>query len=517
MSFEEFNDRERTDGVQPENEIPYQQPADDPYPAQSGVHQYATPDPLADTRPQRPIQPYDMGGENKSWSEPAYEPARGVDPDAYTPGGYAYGAQSAPQQEAEKPKKKKKKFGFLKAACLVLVCALVSGAASWLVVDYVLDHHTQQVSNRPVVLGGQVSSLASDEGEIEPGETLTGNQIYNLGLKQVVGVNTAFTTNIFGQTTPRAVSGSGFIISEDGYILTNYHVISYAVVYGGELTVFTSDGTEYDASIVGYIESNDIAVIKIDAQGLTPVTLGDSDTMQVGEWVYAIGNPLGELEYSMTPGIVSAQDRVITTTDDITDTATSINMFQISAAVNKGNSGGPVYNSRGEVIGVVTAKYADAEDGVEGLGFAIPINDALNIATQLIEQGYVAGAGLGITGINSSSMFNQFAMERYEIPEGIYVDTVNEGSAAEAAGILPGDIITALGDKETTSMDELKLALRSYTPGETETITVYRLGERMSSGQSLDLEVTFQELVEENTTVQQQPSVEYPWGFGWNW
>ena len=233
-------------------------------------------------------------------------------------------------------------------------------------------------------MGSPVSSVENDAprdtAPASPSGTLTGDQIYyDLACQQVVGVNTSFTTNAFGMSTPRAVSGSGFIISEDGYILTNYHVISYAVVYNGKLTVLTKDGTTYDAKVIGYLESNDIAVIKIDAKGLKPVALGDSDKMLVGEAVYAVGNPLGELEYSMTDGIVSAQDRMITTRDDITNATTSINMFQITAAVNAGNSGGPVYNSRGEVIGIVTAKYAD--EGIEGLGFAIPINDAVSVAT----------------------------------------------------------------------------------------------------------------------------------------
>ncbi len=476
----------------------------------------------------QPVQSY--AEEHESWRDPSYE-AAGTGENPYSPGRYAYGAQNwqQPAPEPEKPKKEKKKrgHGFLKAACLVVVCALAAGAASWAVMDYMLKHSaapgTHQVTFNTVAAGGGVQTMPPSEGGV-----LTGNDIYNLGLKQVVGVNTSFTTNIFGMATPRAVSGSGFIIDADGYILTNYHVISYAVVYGGELTVLLEDGTKYPAEVVGYMESNDVAVIKIDASGLSPVTLGDSDAMQVGEWVYAIGNPLGELEYTMTPGIVSARDRVITTSDDITGSSTSINMFQISAAVNHGNSGGPVYNSRGEVIGIVTAKYSDADEGIESLGFAIPINDAVNIATQLIEKGYVAGAGLGITGWNVDDIYTDVAMETYNIPYGVYVESVNEGSAAEAAGIRRGDIITALGDAEVSSMDELKMMLRRYTSGDTETVTVYRM-ETQTSGESMDLTITFQELVEDNST-EQQPSqgqdggysgggnggtLPWPWSWGW--
>ena len=442
-----------------------------------------------------PVQSY--MDQRESWRDPSYEAASSGE-GVYSPGRYAYGTQSwqQPAQTPEKPKKPKKKHGFLKAACLVLVCALVSGLCSWAVVDYMLDHSQPTGGGKQVVIN-QASPISGSQSDIPThdldGGSLTGNQIYELGRKQVVGVNTSLTTNIFGQTTTRAVSGSGFIISEDGYILTNYHVISYAVVYGAK----------YPAQVVGYMDSNDVAVIKIDATGLSPVTLGDSDKMLVGEWVYAIGNPLGELEYTMTPGIVSARDRVITTNDDITGNATSINMFQISAAVNHGNSGGPVYNARGEVIGIVTAKYADAEEGIESLGFAIPINDAINIATQLIETGYVAGAGLGIQGTDTDQLYRPFAIETYNIPSGCCVTTVDPGSAAEAAGLKVGDIITAFGDKPVTSMSDLKLALRRYAPGDVEKMTVYRLGANLT-GETLELTVTLQERVEETTSDQQQ-------------
>ncbi len=460
-----------------------------------------------DAAPSRvpPVQSY--VDQRESWRDPSYEAASSGE-GAYSPGRYAYGAQSwqQPAQKPEKPKKPRKKHGFLKAVCLVIICALVSGLCSWAVVDYMLDHNQLQGGGKQVVLN-QASSISGTQSDVPAanpdGGALTGNQIYELGRKQVVGVNTSQTINIFGQTTTRAVSGSGFIISEDGYILTNYHVISYAVVYGGELTVLMENGTKYPAEVVGFMESNDVAVIKIDANGLSPVTLGDSDKMLVGEWVYAIGNPLGELEYTMTPGIVSARDRVITTNDDITGAATSINMFQISAAVNHGNSGGPVYNSRGEVIGIVTAKYADAEEGIESLGFAIPINDAVSIATQLIEKGFVAGAGLGIKGTDTTELYKAFAIETYNIPNGCCVTEVTAGSAAEAAGLKAGDIITGFGDKTIASMSDLQLTLRRYSPGDVETITVYRMGANMT-GETLKLTVTLQEKVEEQSTGQQQ-------------
>ncbi len=514
MSFEEYPNNEQPDltpedaGAQPQ--------------APSGGD---SPENPVFTRPVQPIVPDEPG---RGWSEPVYEQYAPSNQDAYTPGRYAYGAQNVPSPEDMGGKKKKKNkerrsHGFLKAVALVVVCALVAGLSSWLVVDYMMDNRVTG-GNKQVVFGSpSVSDDDVPQPAATPGQELTGNQIYSLAEKQVVGVQTSLrTTNIFGQTSTSAVSGSGFIISEDGYILTNYHVISYAVVYGGTLTVLTKDGAKYDAQIVGYLESNDVAVIKIDATGLTPVTIGNSDNILVGEWVYAVGNPLGELDYTMTPGIVSAQDRVITTADEISGENVSVNMFQISAAVNHGNSGGPVYNSRGEVIGMVAAKYADADEGIEGLGFAIPINDAISIARQVVETGRVMGAGMGVQVTDVSQVYNEYAISRYNIPEGCHVDSVNDGSAAQAAGILEGDIITALDGKSCSSVDEMKLLLRRYSPGDTATVTVYRMT-KINTGESLDLTITFEEMtIDQSSSTQQQQQQQqtnptFPWGDGWPW
>jgi serine protease Do len=199
--------------------------------------------------------------------------------------------------------------------------------------------------------------------------------------------------------------------------------------------------------------------------------------MQVGDTIYTVGNPLGELDYTMTSGIVSALDRVIQV-----DAATSINMFQIDAAVNSGNSGGPVYNSEGKVIGIVSAKYASA--GVEGLGFAIPINDAVDIVSQLITNGYVAGKpSLGISVRDWSSAYAQY----YGTPEGALVEAVEPGSAADKAGVRIGDIITKLGDTDVTSTETLLIAKKMFSAGDTTTIVVSR------DGEELTLTITFDE------------------------
>ena len=262
--------------------------------------------------------------------------------------------------------------------------------------------------------------------------------------------------------------------------MTNYHVIEYAAQYGYELKVLLHNGDEYTAQIVGYYEDNDIAVIKIDATGLSPVTFGNSDTMVVGETVYCVGNPLGELDFSMTSGIISAFDRIITTDESI-----SVNMFQFDAAVNSGNSGGPVYDSNGNVLGVVTAKYSD--DGVEGLGFAIPINDAVEIASDLIAYGSVSEAYLGITVSDAAD-----DAAKYGSPLGAYIETIESGLAAERAGLKVGDIITAIDGTTISSVNELKVQLKHYGGGDTAVITVYRTGDHSS----YDIEVTLDDKAE---------------------
>ena len=473
---DELRENETAQNTEPETETMTPEAEPEPVYSEPETAHY---EPVSDEAPvfseppryTSPVREYPVS--NSGWSEPRYESAASAERDVYSPGGaVTYSQTPAP---AEKKEKKKKSHGFLKAAAIVLACAVASSAASYATVSVMTSN--QEKAPTQVVLGAE--------------RTVQDTCNY-----QVVGVNTSVnTTNIWGQTTARAVSGSGFVISTDGYIMTNYHVISYAVRYGGELTVMFEDGTSINAEkIVGYSEENDVAVIKIDASDLTlnPVVFGDSDALQVGETVYAIGNPLGELTYSMTPGIVSALDRVITTQDEDTGSYKSINMFQISAAVNSGNSGGPVYNSNGEVVGIVTAKYSD--EGVEGLGFAIPINDAIDIAKQLIEQGYVTGASIGImTRYDVDTYYQASVINTYGIPNGVIVDSVIEGSAAEKAGVKAGDIITGINGQSASGLDELRMILRKLNPGDAGKISIYRMSGAIGQGESLELDIVFDE------------------------
>ena len=336
---------------------------------------------------------------------------------------------------------------------------------------------------------------------------MTAAQIYDQATKQVVGIQSNITyMNFFGQTTQAALSGTGFFISDDGYILTNNHVISEASSSGSEINVLTYDGTTYAATVVGADASNDLAVLKIDASDCVPVTFGSSSDMSVGDTVYAVGNPMGELQFTMTSGMVSALDRDVTTEES----GGSINMFQMDAAINSGNSGGPVYNANGEVIGVATAKYSSSgtDATVEGLGFAIPSDDAKKISNDLMTNGYVTGKAK--MGVSIDQNYSSTVAQYYDMPEGAYVKYVETGSAAEKAGIQPGDIITKCGDKAIEGYEDLTNAIKSYSAGDTVEITVYRSGEEST------LNITFDEAnatQQQASAQQQQPQGNF-FGFG---
>lgn len=421
---------------------------------------------------------YKNGYTQKIYSDAHYVPENEntVPPRYYTP----------PEKPAKAPKEKKPHGRWVKALCMCLVCALLGGLCGAGIMAGSMNSRIAAVEQRLEEQTKGTLSIGQTSATPAPVSSTTTAKpvaaIYDQACNEVVGITTEVTyTNFFGQTSSSAVSGSGFIVSPDGYILTNYHVIEYAYKGNYAITVMLHDGTRYEASIVGVEDCNDIAVLKIDASGLDPVTFGDSDKLSVGDDVYAVGNPLGELEFSMTTGHVSALDRLITTEDG----SEAINMFQIDAAVNSGNSGGPVYNANGEVVGIVTAKYSDT--GVEGLGFAIPINDAAKIANDLITKGYVTGKAY--MGVSIDERYNSMYSQYYNMPIGAFVKSVESGSCAESAGIQAGDIITRLGDVEITGYSDLKQAIKQYSAGDSAELELYRAGE------SRTLTVTFDEAV----------------------
>ena len=420
---------------------------------------------------------------------------------------------------------RKKKGGAAKVVALVLACTIAGGGAGV---------GGAYLYNRAVAPQNVTTIYEEDRPTVQTvvnnnnGQPMTPEQLYAANLPSCVGITVNTTVNIFGQTTTSAASGSGFVLSRDGYIATNYHVIEEAVDNSSvTIEVSFADGSKYDARLVGGEKDNDVAVLKIEANGLTPVTLGDSSKLVVGESVYAIGNPLGELTYSLTDGIVSALDRLITTTgtdENGRQTSTTLNVFQTNCAINPGNSGGPLFDGYGNVIGITTAKYTQSSSGVsaEGLGFALPINDVKEILADLIEHGYVTGKPyMGVTVDVVSSDAQSFG-----IPAGAVVKSVADGSCAQKAGLQVNDIITAIDDTAIDSPSALTAALSSnYKAGDTATLTVIR------SQQELKLTITFDEKNAEtearnqsqsnNSQQQQQPSqgnqnngYYYQWPFG---
>ena len=406
-------------------------------------------------------------------------------------GGFGEYTDPAPGGAAPEPETPGKKPGRFtrRAIALVLACAVVGGAAGVggaAVYQRVAAPDTVMYQGeRPTV---DVDTVANSNG----GQPMTPEQLYAANLASCVGITVSTTTvNFFGQTTTSAASGSGFVLTQDGYIVTNYHVIEDAVDDSSvTVTVSFADGGKYTATLVGGEKDNDVAVIKIDATGLKPVTLGDSDQLVVGEDVYTIGNPLGELTYSLTDGLVSALDRLITTTSTNPTTGqqetTTLNVLQTNCDINPGNSGGPLFDGYGNVVGIVTAKYTQSSSGVsaEGLGFALPINDVKDIIQDLIEHGYVTGKpymGVMVTSVPDYA-------QHYGVSAGAYVESVAEGSCAQKAGLQVNDIIIAIDDTAIDSSTALTAALSSnYKAGDTAKLTVLRGSDK------LELTITFDE------------------------
>ena len=304
-------------------------------------------------------------------------------------------------------------------------------------------------------------------------------------LPSIVGINVTYSVNspFYGNQGTASAQGSGVIISEDGYILTNNHVVNsssdsafYELGKASKITVkLYNDDTEYEAKIIGTDEQTDLAVIKIDKNGLTAAELGDSDSVQVGEFCMALGNPLG-LGSTVTDGIVSAVNRTVTDED-----GNSYKAIQTNAAINSGNSGGALVNSKGQVIGINTLKVQG--EGIEGVGFAIPINSTKDIYSQLIEYNKVKRPYLGIGGIE----IDEKTAKENNLTEGIYVKTLENFSAAEKAGIRVGDVIIKADGKEIKTMDELNEIKNAKKIGDKMTLTVWR------DGKTQDIEVKLQE------------------------
>lgn len=388
--------------------------------------------------------------------------------------------EEIPAAAPQPPKKQKARGGkglIAGALCFSLLGSAL-GAGGVLLAQHMAAPGTEdRRQQNTLMVEGLRDAARIETVTIDTSRQLTPAEVYAANVNSTVGITTSVTTNFWGFQTTSAASGSGFIISTDGYILTNYHVIDDS----DSITVALYDGTTYDAALVGYDESNDIAVLKVDAENLTPVILGDSDSLNVGDSVVAIGNPLGELTFSLTAGLVSAMDREVTLSSSVT-----MDLIQTDCAINSGNSGGALFNLHGEVIGVTNAKYSSSgsQASIDNIGFAIPINSVRSIVESIIEKGYIASPYIGIQVLDVSQ-----ETQLYGVPAGIAVQLVAEDSPAAQAGLRNGDVITAVNGTALTS-DELVDLVGSSAIGDSLSMSLYR------QGQTLEITVTVGEKIQ---------------------
>ena len=376
-----------------------------------------------------------------------------------------------------KPKKKSGKMGKRIVAAVAVVALVAAGCG--ITAFSVNGYWAGQMQALQQKLDAQIMELQqqiNDKSYTGNGNSISGSvntsgvgmtpgQVYAQSVNSVVSVSAKDTGN----------GGSGFIISEDGYIVSNYHVVEGT----SRVSIYTNDEQEYEAKVVGYDSANDVAVLKVEATGLQAAKIGSSDDLIVGDQVVAIGHPLGNETPTLTVGYVSAKDQSVSTDGTI------INMLQTDAAINSGNSGGPLFNMNGEVVGITTAKYSGTTTSgasIESIGFAIPIDDVVKKMQDLIDYGYVTGAYLGVSVMD----MNTDVLDAFGFPEGAYVAETVPGYCAHAAGVKAKDMIVAVGQYEVDSVNGLTRALSKFKPGDTTTITVWRAGAQLELTITLD-------------------------------
>ena len=440
---------------------------------------------------------------------------------------YSY-TYSADEHDTDGAKPKKKKRGFLKAVAFILCMAIV-GTGSVKGYQYFEKHDSKlsimvnddKKSDKEQSESSDKSdeTKASDESSTNSASSKKDSQLPSLidlasrddaksvpdiveeAMPSVVGIastfeyksnsNSAFSWGWGSSSTPESNeikgTGTGIVMTADGYIITNAHVIyddsEYQCGKAVDVSVVFSDKSELEAKIVGYDTESDIAVLKVDADNLTPATFGNSDELEVGELVIAIGNPLGfDLFGSVTSGIVSALNREISINEK------QMKLIHTYAAINSGNSGGPLLNSCGQVIGINSAKMSSnysSSASIEGLGFAIPISEAKNIIDDLISYGYVTGKPqIGISCVDVDELYSRY----YNIPQGIWVREVEEGSAAEKAGIKVGDVIIGIEGEAVSSIKEMNEIKNKYKAGDEITLTISR------SNEDIEIKLVLQEV-----------------------
>ncbi len=444
----------------------YEQPRQQTPPAapnQTGPYYYGS---------QPPRQPYPGAGQRFSQPVPTRTASQGAAPRQNPDGG---------RPQAKIP------WGAILAVILI-VSILTGGMTGGLVAYSVVKNNmpaqesqqpapvpTQSVPDEPQPTQETTDNTTPDPSEHafdvdditgdHDGEKLSVPEINEKVSPSVVTINTTVTTSYYGRQVEAQGGGSGVIISSDGYIMTNNHVVEDAT----KISVVLQDGTTYDATLIGRDSQTDLAVVKVDAGNLTPAVLGDSDDLVVGDLAIVIGNPLGNMPGSVSMGIVSGLNRKITIDKK------TLEMIQVDAAINPGNSGGALVNIYGEVVGINTAKVA-SED-VEGVGYAIPINNAKPIIQELINNGYVPGRPF--IGISTDEITEQMA-RYYNIPVGLYITYVTPDSAADKAGLMRGDIITEFDGEKVTTNDQLSEIRNRHKAGDSIQVTIDRNGETLT-------------------------------------
>ncbi len=370
-----------------------------------------------------------------------------------------------PMQEPQQPKKKGHGRKILSRILALVLVAAVGFGGGYGGALLALKQNPQRVIYQGTTNSdGSVANLTTDTLDLTTVSSMVTPSVVAITTEEVVTSNYGFW---FGGEYVQSGAGSGVIMTSDGYIITNQHVVEGA----STITVTLSDDTEYPATLVGSDSVNDIAVIKIEAEGLTPAVMGNSDNLVVGQSVIAVGNPMGVLGGTVTNGIISALNR------DVTVNNQKMTLIQTNAAISPGNSGGGLFDANGQLIGIVNAKSSGSN--TEGLGFAIPINTALSVATDLIDNGYVTGRpALGITVVDVQD--SQTAAQMGVSSAGVYVYQVSEGSGAQAAGIQPGDRIIAVENVLVETKEQVSEEVRNHNVGDTIQLQIARDGNIMN-------------------------------------
>ncbi len=379
---------------------------------------------------------------------------------------------------AEPPKKRRRAGKMIALILCVCLVGIGIGVAGTRLVDTFLADHpfapgatqstedaepTEATEDSFTILEGDVPT--AEPGTADPTGPMTPADVYAATVDSTVGITTSVTTtNYWGQTIAVPAAGSGFILTENGYIITNHHVIDDA----DTITVSFYDGSSVPATLIGSDEANDIAVLKVDKTGLKPVVVCASDNMRVGDDVVAIGNPLGELTFSLTTGIISALDRDVTMSNGITMT-----LIQTDCAINSGNSGGALFNMYGQVIGITNAKYSSSpnDTSIDNIAFAIPFEDVRDTVESIIKNGYMPKPYVGISVVDVDA-----SAQIYGLPMGAAIQAIAEDSPAAKAGLQVSDIITHANDQEITSKSQLVTLIKKSKVGEEIQLTVYRRG-----------------------------------------